>query len=90
MPGGLIQLATYGAHDFYLTNQPQISYFKSVYRRYTNFAIKFHRFSIQFSSCFFGLFLIMSWFKSRCSSFHFRLRAPAIDVDRYWSSVMLK
>jgi len=38
MPGGLIQLATYGAHDFYLTNQPQISYFKSVYRRYTNFA----------------------------------------------------
>ena len=32
MPGGLIQLAVYGAQDYYLTSNPQISFFKSVYR----------------------------------------------------------
>ena len=40
MGGGLIQLVAYGAQDIYLTGQPQITFFKSVYRRYTNFAIE--------------------------------------------------
>lgn len=40
MPGGLIQLAVYGAQDYYLTSNPQISFFKSVYRRYTNFSME--------------------------------------------------
>jgi hypothetical protein len=38
--GGLIQLVAYGAQDIYLTAQPQITFFKSVYRRYTNFAME--------------------------------------------------
>lgn len=38
MPGGEIQLAHYGAQDIYLTSNPKISYFKTVYHRYTNFA----------------------------------------------------
>ena len=38
MPGGLIQLTTYGAQDLYLTGKPEISFFKSVYRRYTNYS----------------------------------------------------
>ena len=38
--GGLIQLIAYGAQDIYLTGQPQITFFKAVYRRYTNFAIE--------------------------------------------------
>ena len=38
MGGGLTQLIAYGAQDIYLTGQPQITFFKSVYRRYTNFA----------------------------------------------------
>ena len=42
MPGGLLQLAAYGAQDFYLTGNPQISFFKTVYRRYTNFAMEFY------------------------------------------------
>ena len=33
MPGGLMQLSAYGAQDFYLTGNPQISFFKTVYRR---------------------------------------------------------
>lgn len=42
MPGGVLQLAAYGAQDFYLTGNPQISFFKTVYRRYTNFAMEFY------------------------------------------------
>jgi len=40
MGGGLIQLVAYGAQDIYLTGQPQITFWKSVYRRYTNFSIE--------------------------------------------------
>ena len=40
MPGGLIQLISYGAQDIYLTGSPQITYFKNVYRKYTNFAME--------------------------------------------------
>ena len=38
--GGLMQLVAYGAQDIYLTGKPQITYFKAVYRRYTNFAVE--------------------------------------------------
>jgi len=38
MGGGLMQLVAYGAQDFYLTGNPQITFFKVVYRRHTNFA----------------------------------------------------
>jgi hypothetical protein len=40
MGGGLMQLVAYGAQDIYLTGQPQITFFKSVYRRHTNFALE--------------------------------------------------
>jgi len=40
MSGGLMQLVAYGAQDVYLTGNPNITYFKAVYRRYTNFAIE--------------------------------------------------
>jgi hypothetical protein len=38
MAGGLLQLAAYGAQDVYLTGNPQITYFKAIYRRHTNFS----------------------------------------------------
>ena len=40
MAGGLLQLICYGAQDIYLTNNPQITFFKIVYRRHTNFSIQ--------------------------------------------------
>jgi len=40
MTGGIIQLAVYGTQDIFLTGTPQITFFKVVYRRYTNFAIE--------------------------------------------------
>ena len=36
MGGGLLQLVAYGAQDVYLTGNPQITFFKVVYRRHTN------------------------------------------------------
>ena len=38
MGGGLMQLVAYGAQDVYLTGNPQITFWKVTYRRYTNFA----------------------------------------------------
>ena len=38
MGGGLMQLVAYGAQDVYLTGNAQITFFKVVYRRHTNFA----------------------------------------------------
>ena len=35
-----MQLVAYGAQDVYLTGNPQITFFKAVYRRHTNFAME--------------------------------------------------
>lgn len=35
-----MQLVAYGAQDVYLSGNPQITYFKTMYRRHTNFAIQ--------------------------------------------------
>lgn len=40
MPGGLIQLVAYGVQDLYLTGDPQITFFKILYRRHTNFSVE--------------------------------------------------
>ena len=38
--GTLVELIARGEQDSYLIGNPQFSYFKSVYRRHTNFAIE--------------------------------------------------
>jgi len=40
MTGGLIQLVSFGKQDGYLTFNPQITYFKKIYRRHTIFSIE--------------------------------------------------
>ena len=40
MGGGLMQLVAYGAQDVYLSGNPQITFFKVVYRRHTNFSME--------------------------------------------------
>ena len=37
---GLLQLVAYGAQDVYLTGNPQVTFWKVVYRRCTNFAME--------------------------------------------------
>jgi len=38
--GGLLQLVAYGSQDVYLSGSPQITFFRVVYRRHTNFAME--------------------------------------------------
>ena len=40
MGGGLLQLVTIGAQDVFISGDPQITFFKLVYKRHTNFAIE--------------------------------------------------
>ena len=40
MTGGLLQIITSGKQDIYLTINPEITFFKKVYRRHTNFSIE--------------------------------------------------
>lgn len=40
MGGGLVQLAAYGSQDIYITFNPEITFFKAIYRRHTHFAIE--------------------------------------------------
>jgi len=40
MPGGEIQLVAYGEENIFLNHDPQITFFKITYRRYTNFSIE--------------------------------------------------
>jgi hypothetical protein len=40
--GGLVQLVNYGNQDIMLTGTPEITYFRIVFRRYTNFGLNTH------------------------------------------------
>ena len=40
MGGGLLQLVAFGSQDVYLTGSPQITYFKVIFKRYTQYAIE--------------------------------------------------
>ena len=40
MGGGLLQLVSYGAQDIYITGTPQITFWKILYKRHTNFAME--------------------------------------------------
>jgi hypothetical protein len=40
MTGGLLQLKAYGTENIYLNSNPQISFFRSIYRRHTNFSLE--------------------------------------------------
>ena len=40
MGGGLIQLVAQGFEDLYLTSDPEITFFKRIYKRHTNFSLE--------------------------------------------------
>lgn len=40
MSGGILQLAAYGKQDVFISGNPQITFFKIIYRRHTNFSIE--------------------------------------------------
>ena len=40
MPGGFITISIQGYQDVFLTDDPEITFYKKVYRKYTNFSIE--------------------------------------------------
>lgn len=52
MPGGLLQIASSGVQDVYLTQNPEITFFKKIYRRSTNFSTEFHELLIDESTLY--------------------------------------
>jgi hypothetical protein len=40
MGGGLLQLVAVGVQDIYLIGNPQVTFFKTIYKRYTNFSME--------------------------------------------------
>ena len=40
MGGGLIQLVAQGFEDLYLTSDPEVTFFKRIYKRHTNFSLE--------------------------------------------------
>ena len=47
MAGGLMQLVAYGAQDVYLTGDPKVTFFQSVYKRHTSFAMEAIKLTLQ-------------------------------------------
>jgi hypothetical protein len=52
--GGLMQLVAYGMQDVYLTGNSQITFFKNLYRRHTNFSVEAVEQTFQSNSTAFG------------------------------------
>ena len=44
MGGGLLDLVAKGGQDIYFICNPQITFFKKVYKRHTNFSVDYHKF----------------------------------------------
>lgn len=40
MGGGLLQIVSYGAQDIYISGNPQITFWKILYKRHTNYAVE--------------------------------------------------
>lgn len=78
MGGGIISLVANGAQDVYLTGSPQITYFKVIYRRYTNFAMEAIEQAID-SAKFGGRYTVQVQrngdLMSRCA---FRVKMPSV------------
>lgn len=52
MPGGIFELVAKGIEDFILTKDPSISFFKTIYRRHTNFSLEDYRLNFRKSMNF--------------------------------------
>jgi hypothetical protein len=86
MGGGLLQLITRGVQDAILTQNPQITFFKIVYKQHTNFAIQQNIKNLGFKN-----FNTSGTYKitntgDLLQSLHFILTIPKIDI---YNSVVL-
>ena len=82
MPGGLLQIASSGVQDIYLTNNPEITFFKKVYRRHTNFSTQTNEITIEQVPNFGGNFFVSiptnGDLLHRC---FFEVTIPKLNID---------
>jgi len=82
MSGGLVQIVNYGNQDLTLTGKPEISFFKSIYKRYTNFGKKTYEISFD-NPVDFGLISTITIPKKTAdllSKVILKIKLPEIDL----------
>lgn len=80
--GGLLQLVSLGRQDIYLSGNPQTTFFKQVYRRYTNFSVETQRIPFETDPNFGKLVsLTIPRNGDLLSQLWFDIRLPRVDAN---------
>lgn len=82
MPGGLLQIASSGIQDVYLTKNPEITFFKKIYRRHTNFSLETIEINID-QTINYGdnFFITIPKFGDLLYRTHFKVELPKLNFD---------
>ena len=92
MSGGIEQLVARGAQDVFLTGDPQVSFFRSNYKRYTNFSQVRHRQIIQGNPADGGMSTVRFERKGDLLSYTYLVRketGSTISINNYIDKVEL-
>lgn len=77
-----MQLVAYGAQDVYLTGNPQITFFKVVYRRHTNFSVEMDELPVDVAKPS-GTFTVQVLRNGDLATrMYLRLQTPALTVEQ--------
>ncbi len=78
--GALIQLIAYGAQDVFITGNPQITFFKLIYRRHTNFSMEWIQQRDQNSNGKFGhrMEIVIDRVGDLLGAMHLEIEVPAL------------
>jgi Large eukaryotic DNA virus major capsid protein/Major capsid protein N-terminus len=91
MAGGLIQIASYGIHDIFLIGNPQITFFKIVYRRHSNFAMEYLEEQLNGTQNFGGyLTCNLSKAGDLLHKMYLKITIPQVAIDRMRFSIAEK
>lgn len=85
MAGGIINIASYGAQDIFLTGTPQITFFKIIYRRYTNFSFESIELPFDNNNCSgFGakMELLLPTIGDLVNKMYLKIKLPKLCVER--------
>ena len=89
MGGGTLQLVIQGGQDMYIIGNPETSFFKSVYRRHTNFSIECIEQVIrgQIKNTEFTLEFIINKCGDLLSKMHFEIDLPSQNIVNHTSDI---
>jgi hypothetical protein len=91
MAGGLIQIASYGIHDIFLIGNPQITFFKTIYRRHSNFSMEYIEEHLNGTQNFGGyLTCNLSKAGDLLHKMYLKINIPQVAIDRIQYSVKEK